>query len=279
MATVYPTESFELYAPEIGQRFHIDVALPDDYHQNPERSYPVAYTLDGNLMFHLVAMTNSLCARDVLDPGVGPAIVVGIGYPNPSELSVLRVRDYTPEGSVDDWFAEVYVALTGRKAESGGAAAFLKFISVDLHAAVAQRYRLRGETATLLGDSYGGLFSYYAFLEAAERFDRYWLGSPGVFGAGAPLLDRLPERLAAGFGCETRVSVTLGSVERHGSVAGTLPQEIYQEMAQSYDVIAAALAAHDGSNLLVDAREFADETHVSVLAPALTHAWRFLMRR
>ena len=278
MSTVYATESFELDAPQVGQSFHIDVSLPDGYDAAKGQEWPVAYVLDGNLAFHLAATVSSLCGRDLLDPAMKPAVVVGIGYPNPADLSLLRVRDLTPEGAVDDWFADVYVALAGKRAESGGADNFLSFIQQELHPEICRRYRVRGETAAIFGDSYAGLFTFYALLQGAPLFDRIWIGSPGVFGAGLPLLDRLPDRLDEGFDRKTRIALTLGSGERHRSVGGVLQEEIYQQIALSYDRIVAALEECDSENLSVGAHEFEGETHTSVFPASFTYAWRFLMR-
>lgn len=277
MSTVYKTESFQLTSPDVGDTFHIDVSLPDVYEVAVKQDWPVAYVLDGNLAFHLAATTNALCGRDLLDPQMKPAIVVGIGYPNPSDLSLLRVRDFTPQGSVDDWFADVYLPLTGKRAESGGADAFLAFIQQQLHPEICSRYRVRGDTAAIFGDSYGGLFTLYALLQQASLFDRYWIGSPGVFGAALPLLDRLAPRLDAGFEHNTRIAVTLGAEERHRSVQGLLQEEIYQHIASSYDRIVATLQAVERTNLSVAAKEFASETHTSVFPASFTYAWRFLM--
>lgn len=277
-STSYPVESFTLDCDTIGQTFHIDVSVPAAYADNPQQEWPVAYVLDGNLMFHYAAMTNSLCARDVLDSGVGAAIVVGIGYPDPAEASILRVRDFTPPDCLDDWFAEVYVWIAGRRAEGGKAPDLLAFLQDQIHPEILRRYRVLGDTASLFGDSYGGLFAYYALVEGAPLFDRYWLGSPGIFGAATRLLPALPDRLSAGFDRDMRICMTLGSEERNGSVGGELPHEIYQEMAASYDELDAAFRGCDSAGLLYDSREFEGESHVSVVGPALMHAWRFLMR-
>lgn len=278
MPEVYRTESFTLESSSIEQRFHIDVSLPDGYDAAEGRKWPVAYVLDGNLAFHLAATVNSLCGRDLLDRAMRGAVVVAIGYPNPADLALLRVRDLTPKGTVDDWFADVYAGVAGRRAESGGADAFLDFIQERLHPEICARYRVRGETAAIFGDSYGGLFTLYALLERAPLFDRFWIGSPGVFGAGRALLDRLPPRLDAGFERDTRIVLTLGSEERHASVGGALPEEIYQQIAVSYDRILDALGESAAKQLAWTSREFEGETHTSVFPAAFTYAWRFLMR-
>ena len=277
-STVYPTESFRLYGEASAQLYHIDIALPADYYKQPDKTWPVAYVLDGNLMFHLAGMTNSLCARDTLEPGIPSAIVVGIGYPDPDELSILRVKDYTPPGSVDDWFADIYKFIAGRKAESGGAPEFLDFILKTLHPEILAKYRVAGDSAALFGDSYGGLFTYYAFTQQAPLFDRYWFGSPGIFGAGENLLDELIPRLKLGVSKPTRIALTLGETERNGSIKGTMPLEMYQVISNSYDRIINDLHENPVANLEFAARQFEDETHVTVLAPGFTWAWRYLMR-
>ncbi len=277
MTPVYKTESFILHAAEIGQDFQIEVSLPDAYESQPETAWEVAYVTDGNLAFNLASTVNSLCGRDILDPAMRAAIVVGIGYPDPADLSLLRVRELTPQGSVDDWFANVYVALAGKPAESGGAAKFLAFIEGQLHEEICRRYRVRNDAAALFGDSYGGLFTFYAMLQPASLFDRFWIGSPGVFGAGNYLLDQLPARLDAGFSRPTRVALTLGGEERHASVGGVLQEEIYQQIAVSYDRILADLQNASDANFAFAAREFEGETHTSVFAPSFSFAWRYLM--
>ena len=276
MPPVYPVESFELESAAIGQRFHIDVSVPDGYDGSSD--WPVAYFVDGNLAFNLAATVNSLCGRDLLDPGMKAAIVVGIGYPNAKDLSLLRVRELTPAGTVDDWFARIYEQMSGNPVATGGADAFLAFIQDQLHPEICRRYRVAGETAALFGDSYGGLFTFYALLREAPLFDRYWIGSPGVFGAGLALFDQLPDRLARGFDQPMRLSLTLGEKERHRSVGKVMAEEIYQEIARSYDRIVVALEGCRDPNLFFDAREFPGETHTSVFPASLTHAWRYLMR-
>ena len=277
MSTVYPVESFQIKARHIDQTFHIDVALPTSYASGSDRTFPIAYVLDGNMAFHTAANIASLCARDIMEPGLPEAIVVGIGYPNPADLSLLRVRDLTPPDSVDDWFADVYRASAGRRAESGGAHEFLEFIQTELHADIARRYRVE-PTAAIFGDSYGGLFTYYALLARAELFDRYWIGSPGVFGSGTYLLEQLQGRLSAGFERPTRVCLTLGALERSGTVHGILREEIYQQIASAYDHLLAAFNRSPTPNLAVTHHEFPDETHISVFPVALMRAWRELMR-
>ena len=271
-------ETFDLRAKHIDQVFRMQVALPVTYKVDREARFPVMYVTDGDLNFGLAATRSMLTTSDLIEPGVSPAIIVGIGYDEPWRMGVLRVRDFTPENSVDDWFADAYVELAGRRPESGGADAFIDFLVNELHPHVLGCYRVAGDTAALMGDSYGGLFSFYNLLERTPLFDRLWLGSPGVLGCGHYLLDRLPERLAAGFERPTRVFASLGELERTGSIGGTFPEEIYQDLAGSYAIIDEALSACDDPNLSYASQEFEGETHSSVVPAAFCRAYRFLMR-
>ncbi len=144
MSTVYRTEPFQLVSPKVGNTFHIDVSLPDVYDVATKQDWPVACVLDGNLVFHLAATTSALCGRDLLDPEMKPAIVFGIGYPDPSDLSLLRVSDLAPNDSVDDWFAVVFRPLSGQRVARGGAGAILHFISHQLHREVCARRGFAG---------------------------------------------------------------------------------------------------------------------------------------
>jgi ferri-bacillibactin esterase len=272
-------ETFDLPAEHIDQTFRIHVALPAAYGQNPSATFPIAYVLDADLLFGTAATTMKMCATDQIDPSVAPAIIVGIGYTDPEQMSILRVRDLTPENSVDDWFAELHVQTAGRKAEGGGAAAFLSFIEQELDPQIHERYRSEEETATIFGDSYGGLFAYYAFLQRSRLFDRFWIGSPGVLGCGGYLFDELPPVLERGFERPTRVFLSLGELERTGSVHGSLPVEIYQEIATAYDRLRVDFTRREITNLTVEAKEFEGETHSSVVPAALNRAYRFLLRR
>lgn len=164
MSTVYKSASFTIDSPEIGGAFRIDVGFPDGYSPSAHTRWPVAYVLDGNMAFHLAALTNVRSTRDWLDSSVRPALVVAIGYPNPRDLGPLRVTDLTPEGTVEGWFADIFIPLTGEAATSGGADAFLSFIEDRLHPEICSSYRAMPEGAAIFGHSFGGLFALNAFL-------------------------------------------------------------------------------------------------------------------
>ena len=131
--------------------------------------------------------------------------------------------------------------------------------------------------AALLSNSQGGLFSFYVFLNNSPLFDRYWIGSPNIFGPGTYLIDQLSERLEAGFDRPTRVYMSRGEYERTRAI-GVLPEEMHQLAAESHTAITEQLSEVEDPNLMFEAKGFEGETHNGVIPVAMNQAYRFLMR-
>ncbi len=195
-------------------------------------------------------------------------ILVGIGYPDPYRAGTLRARDLTPEGSLSDEFdqllrsAPVFDGL-------GGAAEFLRFIEDELHPRIVADYRVETEGVGFLGDSFGGLFTAYAFQQRSPIFDRYWMGSPGLLPA-TELLEGLPAAIAQGFEGDTRVFITLGELEETGAV------DIYNDLAVGTRRLIEIFEANPADNLTVTWKVYPDATHITTVPPALTDAFAAL---
>ena len=263
------TESFEMYSSSVGDRFLIQVALPVSY-SGADQRYPLVYTLDAHTMFGTASEAAWLMARDLVAPGHPEVLLVGIGYPDPLMGSLLRVRDLTPVGSVPPYFEKTYIEQYGVAAESGGADNYIQFIQEELDPVIRERYRTSGDTAGVMGASFGGLFTFYAFLKRTKLFDRFWMGSPGVFDIGEQYLDDLPKVLQSGIQRDTRVHLSLGALEE------TAEFEPYRLLSKNYHRIVAYFEQHEQDNLSVKAERFEYETHASLLGLAFTRALRFL---
>lgn len=271
-------ETFDWTAESNGRAYRIQVALPVTYALDPTASFPVMYVTDADLLFGTAAEAANLAVQDRLDPGIAPAIMVGIGYEDPATWAFNRTLDFSPEGSLDPWFIEFLEDALGVAPMDGGADEFLDFIENELHPELKRRYRVAGETAGLMTNSQGGVFGTYAFLANRPLFDRYWIGSPNIFGPGTYLVDEVADRLAEGFDRPTRVYMSIGEYERTWSVGASMPQEMHQLAAASYDGIEQQLAAVQDPNFTFDSQEFEGETHNTVISAAITRAYRFLMR-
>jgi predicted alpha/beta superfamily hydrolase len=147
----------------VGQEYDLYIHLPRNY-GSKEQKYPVLYLLDAQWDFPLVAAIFGQQFYDGFLPGI---VIVGItwGGKNPNHDS-LRARDLTPTN-----------AATLR--QSGNAPQFLAFIKKELIPFVESQYRVTDDR-TLMGSSFGGLFTLYALFIETELFQRYVLTSPAL---------------------------------------------------------------------------------------------------
>ncbi|HTM93693.1 MAG TPA: alpha/beta hydrolase-fold protein, partial [Flavisolibacter sp.] len=145
-----------------GQEYELQIMLPANY-SSTNRLYPVVYLMDSQWDFPLLS---ALYGEQYYDGFLPPMIIVGVtwGGANPKPDS-LRARDYTP---------------TNVKAipQSGGADKFLSFMKEELFPFVERNYRADKNDRTLVGCSYGGLFTMYALFAQPGMFQRYVAASP-----------------------------------------------------------------------------------------------------
>ena len=267
---IYDSETFVMTSTNVGDDFLIGVSLPASY-ATSDQSYLLVYVLDANISFGMTVEIARLHQMDLIRPGVPEMVLVGIGYPDPYRMGTLRARDLTPAGSLSDEFdqllrsAPVFDGL-------GGAAEFLRFIEDELHPRIVADYRVETEGVAILGDSFGGLFTAYAFQQRSPVFDRYWMGSPGLLPANE-LLEGLPAAIEQGFERETRVFITLGELEETGSV------EIYNDLAVGTRRLIEIFDANPAENLTVTSKTYPDATHITTVPPALTDAFTALFMR
>ncbi len=155
-----------LFSESVKDSFSIFISLPKDYVKTKNQNFPVAYLLDANVYFDIVA--------DAMKENNSNAILVGIGYKDFIMMDSLRNRDYTfPKALPQDSFPI-----------SGGADKFLSFIKSELLPYVDKTYRTDESNRTLMGHSFGGFFTLYALeqvmFEKKNSFKNYVAASPSL---------------------------------------------------------------------------------------------------
>ncbi len=181
LVTIPNTAVHVVEAKQIDSVFRIEVALPFNYAQS-NQSYPVIYLTDGNSAFPVV--TGNM--RGLLLGGEIPqAIIVGIGYEvaNPMEVMDLRARDLTP--TIDKQRAggdqNNPSSSPQKRIGFGGAKEFLSFIDKEIKPFVDSHYRVDSDNQTLVGYSFGGLFTFFVLMNHTDSFDNYVVGSPSFW--------------------------------------------------------------------------------------------------
>ncbi|MEQ8808623.1 MAG: alpha/beta hydrolase-fold protein, partial [Imperialibacter sp.] len=138
------------------------VQLPENFIPESNTTYPVVYLLDGGAQLGGLAAVYSYCTGHHLPD----MILVGISN------RTNRTRDLTT--------SEVKFRNGGKVREAtGGAEAFTRFLETELIPYVDSNYPT-SPFRTLIGHSYGGLFTINTLVNHTELFDNYIAIDPSL---------------------------------------------------------------------------------------------------
>ncbi|MCK0131925.1 alpha/beta hydrolase-fold protein [Flavobacteriaceae bacterium F08102] len=144
------------------------IQLPEYY--SPKRSYPVVYVLDGAVHLNAVSVMHSYYSG-----GFIPEMIL-VGVSNQQH----RNRDLTPSKLMDGPQLS-YIN------ESGGAEKFTQFLADELIPYIEKKYPVTSYR-TLIGHSYGGLFTIHTLLHHQELFANYLAIDPSLDWDGQKLI-------------------------------------------------------------------------------------------
>src|SRR5258708_1710325 len=192
MPVMAPT--FTLLSPETGTTYALFVVTPAT-----PAPWPAVLGMDGDFIFsNRVDLSQAFLANPVLFVGVG----YGAGFGDPANR---RGRDYTPVQHSDEH-------------SSGGADAFLRFLTDTLWPELAKRYPIEAARRGLAGHSLGSLLVLHALFQPKPFFTHYLASAPSIWWAERAILDhaaalrakqaRLPGRLFLSAGEEDSASMT-----------------------------------------------------------------------
>ena len=151
-----------VYSEILGEARPIYIQLPASYRPSSTQRYPVAYLLDGELLLPALSLV-----QEYYSGGFTPEMVlVGIGNQEN------RIRDLTPT-TVSTLYGMSY------EGESGQADQFMAFLETELFPYVEANYAVTNYR-TLIGHSYGGLFTAYALLNRPALFANYLAIDPSL---------------------------------------------------------------------------------------------------
>jgi len=168
-----------LYSNVLGESRDIYIQIPDNYHDNIIKQYPVAYILDGEVF--LPTVNNVL---NFYSGGFMPEMVL-VGISNANH----RTRDLTTS-KITTNYGMPY------NEENGEAINFLKFIEEELIPYVESQYRVTNYK-TFIGHSYGGLFTIYTLLNHPNLFSNYIAIDPSLDWDNQKLLTEAEAKLSS----------------------------------------------------------------------------------
>ncbi|MEW4368246.1 alpha/beta hydrolase [Paenibacillus kandeliae] len=254
------TTQFDLTSAT-GRKYRILMSIPDL--PPTERGYPIIYTLDGHAIFAPLLAAERAQSRRTQKTDVIASIIIGIGYPSELPNSPERHYDYTlpvpaehlpPSRDGQPW------------ALHGGADEFLRFIQEVLKPEVERRQLVDVDRQTLLGHSFGGLFTLHTLFTAPQSFRNYVAASPSLHW-GQPLIaeeEQIFTEYIKNANEEHHLFIALGALEN------TPPFHMLQHAA----ALAERLQPLHEYGLHVRFREYADENHGSVVPSMISAALR-----
>lgn len=264
------SQAFEFRSRAIGDTIAVGIwssVRPGPSNEAKPVPLELVYVLDGSFALAVAAASCRLLSADLVNPGFPPVLLVGLDYPEGRPNA--RTRDYTMTDSVPDYMGKLLGAGTP-ETTPGGADRFLEFLESELDPFLRSRYEIKEGPAGILGDSFGGTFTFYAFLRQSKLFDRYWLGSPGIFETRADYVAQFETCLSSSLAHPTKMFLSIGTREMAGGVG------FYEEIGRSFNRTVSALWRKSPTNLTWSAKTYEGHTHTSVLMPALNDALIYL---
>ncbi|MGV3481620.1 MAG: alpha/beta hydrolase [Sphingobium sp.] len=273
--TVARSQQVDFTAKANGKDYRLFIAAP--LTPPPPGGYPVVYVLDGNAYFGSVAEATR--ARSALGGEIAGAVIVGIGYPTDSLMTMMgrRFYDLTPAQPTDGerQKMETTMKLMGVNGiEYAGADVLLDIIEKEIKPLVGASLPIDPKRGVLLGHSIGGLAVLNALFKRPSAFDAYIAISPSIWWAGRAVLKDEPafaSKLATGL--SPRVFIGVGSLEQ--ALPDQLPPGMTREQATAHMAEAAMVdnavalgkqlqSLKGGAGYKVVYKVFDGETHGSV---------------
>lgn len=151
-----------VYSKSLKEYRKFYVQLPANYNANKKEKYPVVFILDGEVLLPTV---NNV--QNFYSGGFTPEMVM-VGISNDHN----RMRDLTTS-KVTEMYGRPF------EQENGEAANFSKFIETELIPFVENKYPATN-FRTLIGHSYGGLFTLYSLIHQPKLFSNYIAIDPSL---------------------------------------------------------------------------------------------------
>jgi len=168
-----------VYSKTLKEQREFYVQLPADYTPTSNEKYPVVYVLDGKVLLPTVNNVLSFYSG-----GFMPEMVI-VGISNAKN----RMRDLTTSK-----VAEMYGMPFEQ--EHGEAANFSKFIETELIPFVENKYPVT-KFRTLIGHSYGGLFTLYSLVHHPQLFSNYLAIDPSLDWDNQKLIKEAKDKISS----------------------------------------------------------------------------------
>ncbi|CAN7348511.1 alpha/beta hydrolase-fold protein [Bosea sp. LjRoot90] len=241
-----------------GAEYRLLVAIPPE--PAPAAGFPVLVLVDGDALFPTALSAARLQTGRPEVSGVGPAVILGVGYPGAAPFDAERRRqDLLPT--------------------DGGADRFLDLIAGEILTQVEKLAPIDRARLSLVGHSFGGLFVLHALFARPGLFRSHVAGSPSIWWDERAILATRTRFLnSPATAALPRLLITVGGEEQTCDERRDPQRAARLRMAQMVDN-AAEMAEVLAASGRVDCEHivFAGENHISVLPAVLSRAVAFAL--
>ncbi|MES2503723.1 MAG: alpha/beta hydrolase-fold protein [Myxococcota bacterium] len=250
------TQIRKIHSKFTGQNYRIYINVPATYKVNSSKKYPSLFMLDADYSFALAKqITEHLSDRK----RIPETLVFGVAYDGPPNYRLNRTRDYTPTRVLGGGYGPEF------EKHSGGAPQFADFLEKELVPFLKKEFKL-SDSKTLVGHSYGGLFSAWMLISRPKIFESYIIVSPSLwYDHGFIFKQKQPIEEIKG-----KAFFGVGSRE-------TTKYNTEHPMLEETQRFARLLESKKSSDFKVAFVVFADENHDTVFPAALTRGIAFVL--
>ena len=176
----------------------VTVRLPRGYADDPDKTYPVLFSVDGgpDQDFELLA---GIAAEAEFSTSFEPFILIGVNTED-------RYKQLSPE--MTRLPAERLKENFGDRIQPGGAEQFREYLARDVIPWATGRYRT--DRKILGGASFAGLFVLDTLLERPALFDDYIALTPSIWWDDGRIVDEAAQQLAKHAPSDRRLYFTMG---------------------------------------------------------------------
>lgn len=190
------TEVIEIQDTGTKRSYELHIQLPLNY--SKDKKYPVVYMTDSPYTFPIAT---GAARYPVNFKRMENIMFVGISWQKGHTPELSRQRDYTPTAS-----------SPGFKDLSGEASKHFDFIRNDVIPYIEKHYSTDAANRTYVGNSFGGLFGIYIFLNQPTTFKNYIIGSPSIWWDHKYILD-VEAKTKFDKNLEARMFIAVGAEE------------------------------------------------------------------
>jgi predicted alpha/beta superfamily hydrolase len=231
------TPAFSLPSPETGTKYHIHVDAPERTVGAPA---PAVLFMDGDDQFKFAVDAHRELREANLVP---PLLLVGVGYgASYAKPANRRGRDYTPVSHSDE-------------PSSGGADAFLRFLTATLWPELARRFPLDPHRRGVAGHSLGSLLVLHALFQSRPFFTHHLASAPSIWWADRAILDQARALRRRQSSLPARLFLCVGENDT-------------ASMTGDFTLLERQLAENPFTGLALASRRFPDRDHYNVISDA-----------